>query len=214
MPEGDARGEPAGVGSPAADGHERLTDHFNRVGDGDPGEDIRLAAIRERVAQVLAQEAGSLRGMIDGAIERPQLTCLVHDVWLKLERAGSWDSRAHFLAAVARAAREVLIDQARKRSLRGKRRPLEARDSTDFQLPAAEADRLLRLEAFLSTLACEGPASKRAAHVAGLRLFGGLSCSTIAQVEGVSTRTIERDWRYARAWLAVALAEDANAEAP
>lgn len=212
MPEGEARGEPAGVGSAAADGHERLTDHFNRVGVGDPGERVRLAAIRERVAQVLAKEAGGLRGMVDGAIERPQLTCLVQDVWLKLERAGTWDSRAHFLAAVARAAREVLIDQARKRNLRGERRPLEAHEASDLEIPTAQAERLLHLEALLGELAAEGASGERAARVAGLRLFGGLSCSTIAEVEGVSTRTIERDWRYAQAWLADAAGEGGGSE--
>lgn len=194
-------------------GPEHLTDHFNRAAH-DPidAEGVRLAAIRERTAAVLVGEHGGLTGLADAWVDRPQLTCLVQDVWLKLEAGGPWQSRAHFLGAVARAARQVLIDQARKRQRRHSHAPMNGAGDADdrasghIELTSAQADCLLDFERLLDELAAEGsPGCERAARVAGLRLFGGLSCAVIAQAEGLSTRTVERDWLYARAWLAEAL---------
>lgn len=207
---GAAVGADVGVGV----GVERLTDHFNRVAD-DPfvAEGVRLAAMREAVAAVLMREKGGLAGRADAWVDRPQLTCLVQDVWLKLESGGPWQSRAHFLGAVARAARQVLIDQARKRQRRHAHAPMngaadaDERASGHIELTSAQADRLLDIERLLHELAAEGsPNSERAARVASLRLFGGLPCRLIAEAEGVSTRAVERDWAYARAWLANGLA--------
>jgi RNA polymerase sigma factor (TIGR02999 family) len=199
---------------------EHLTDHFNRAAaDPRDAERVRLAAIRERTAAVLIQETGGLAGTADAWIDRPQLTCLVQDVWLKLERGGHWESRAHFLGAVARAARQVLIDQARKRQRRHASMPMGHLDNQDghadrARLTDGQAHHLLAVERLLHELAAEGsPGCERAARVAGLRLFGGLPSDIIARTEGVSTRTVERDWLYARAWLASALKREGVAPA-
>lgn len=213
----DAAREHRGKAAP-----EHLTDQFNRAAD-DPfdAERVRLAAMREAVAAVLMREKGGLAGLADAWADRPQLTCLVQDVWLKLESGGPWQSRAHFLGAVARAARQVLVDQARKRQRCHAHAPMNgAADADDpatgqFELTDTQARRLLAVERMLHELATEGsPGCERAARVAGLRLFGGLSCAVIAQAEGLSTRTVERDWLYARAWLASALEREAEPLGP
>lgn len=197
---------------------EHLTDHFNRLAH-NPGdaERVRLDAIRERTAAILMQETGRLHGMADAWVDRPQLTCLVQDVWLKLENGGPWQSRAHFLGAVARAARQVLIDLARKRQRRHEHAPVghhggcDDRGQMTGELTGEEAQHLLNIERLLHELAAEGShGCERAARVAGLRLFGGLSCAVIAQAEGVTTRTVERDWAYARAWITEALGREDN----
>lgn len=222
MRQGGARQETVGANGGANLGVERLTDHFNRVAD-DPfvAEGVRLAAMREAVAAVLMREKGGLAGRADAWVDRPQLTCLVQDVWLKLESGGPWQSRAHFLGAVARAARQVLIDQARKRQRRHAHAPMNGAGDADdlasghIELTSAQADRLLDIERLLHELAAEGsPGCERAARVASLRLFGGLPSSIIAQAEGVSTRAIERDWAYARAWLANGLANRLERSSP
>lgn len=170
-----------------------------------------MEAIRERVAAILLREAGGLGGSADAWVERPGLTCLAQDVWLRLERSGPWESRAHFLGAVARSARQVLIDLARKRQRRHEQAPVDHAQDVDTQPDPTpvDASHLLGIERLLHELAGEGsPNCERAARVAGLRLFGGLSSSVIAEAEGLSTRTVERDWLYARAWLAEALSRE------
>lgn len=179
----------------------RLTDHFNRVTpETVQDERMRLNAIRSQVARVMAREAGGLAGRAD----RPNLTCVVQDVWLKLERGGPWASRSHFLGAAANAARQVLIDEARRRS----RRPAgEVRDVAEMPDPVLDtraAGLIETLGELLDRLRAEEP---RAARALAWRVFGGLSPAVIAETEGVSKRTIERDIVYARAWIAARLDE-------
>jgi len=209
-------------------GGDGLTDHFNRRGgDPDRSELVRLAAIREKAAAILACEVGGVRGVAGGALgggDRPGLTQLVQEVWLKLEGGGSWDSREHFLAAAARASRQVLIDEARRRARRGRTVPLDATGPPtpanptpatpcDEPLSMGEAQLLLAIDRALGELAGEGDeACARAASVARLRIFGGLSCAVIAVSEGFSRRTAERDWRFARAYLASRLEADLRGE--
>lgn len=138
-------------------------------------------------------------------------TELVHEAFLKLGRshAASWESRAHFFGAAARAMRQVLVDFARRRSTlkRGKGLrpvPLEAAE-LELEL---ELDNMLVLDRALDAL---GTANERLRHVVELRFFGGLSETDIAHMLGVSSRTVERDWLKARLFLLSAIEAEAEA---
>ena len=134
-------------------------------------------------------------------------TGLVHEAYLKLVQLDrvQWQSRAHFLAIAAQAMRNILVSHARsrKRLKRGGGAPHgsleEAEDrAAAAELPAAEADRILALEAALERLAEKNP---RHARVVECRFFGGMTAEETAVVLEVSLGTVKRDWSLLRKWL-------------
>jgi|GEM_PF-2996518 len=172
--------------------HEDLTRYLNRdvpAAAADEAERVRVGLIREAARPQLSRELGGLRGRAD----RPDLTHLVQEVWLKLERSQRWESRGHFLAAASRATRQVLVDEARKRSRRVRTVGFESQSEPRFRPDLPE-----RLDSLLGELEAADPV---AARIAGFRLFGGLPIAVIAEVEGISVRQVYRHWQYARAWL-------------
>ena len=137
--------------------------------------------------------------------ERPghtlQPTVLVHEAYMKLidQESLRWNDRAHFLAIAARAMRQILIDYARRRGTDKRGGPWK-RVTLDDEIalgPGPDLE-LLDLNSALERLAA---LDGRAAHVAELRLFGGLSVEEAAHVLSVSPRTIKADWAMARMWL-------------
>ena len=129
-----------------------------------------------------------------------QTTALINEAYLKLvEQSVSWQSRAHFFGIAARLMRQLLVDYARARQ-----RLKRGGDLQQISLTAAagiaqeQAVDLLALDGALETLAEVDPQSSR---VVELRFFGGLTIEETAQVMGISTPTVERGWRAARAWL-------------
>lgn len=128
-------------------------------------------------------------------------TAVVHEAYLRLvdqERA-SWNDRGHFLAIAATAIRHILVDYARrqKRLKRGgERRPVTLDEA--MILANERADTLLALDEALSDLAAM---SERLSRVVECRFFAGLTTEDTAAALQVTTRTVERDWRKARAWL-------------
>ena len=130
-------------------------------------------------------------------------TALVHEAWLKLKDSPSVGLKAisHFKAIAARAMRQVLVDEARKRNAR-KRGAGEAIlvSFGDITEPMAScAEEMLVLDAALKELASLSP---RQAQVVESRFFGGLTGADIAAELRVSESVIDRDWRAAKAWLA------------
>jgi RNA polymerase sigma factor (TIGR02999 family) len=130
-----------------------------------------------------------------------QATGLVHEAYLRLADGGQtrWDGRGHFFAAAAEAMRRILIDQARRRNAdkRGgefHRVPLENAELAEDQ-PGAD---LVALDESLNRLEVQDPL---AAKVVKLRYFAGLSMPETAEALGISLRTAERNWTYARTWL-------------
>jgi RNA polymerase sigma factor (sigma-70 family) len=112
---------------------------------------------------------------------------------------GPWNSRGHFFAAAAEAMRRILVESARKkqRLKRGggmQRVELEPVDSTAPE----SADDLLALDAALQRLAADEPLI---AQVVQLRYFAGLTIEQVAEALGISVRTANRHWAYAKAWL-------------
>lgn len=133
-------------------------------------------------------------------------TALLHETFLKLagERPLPAEDRAHFLAIVARAMRQVLIDQARRRGAE-KRGGSGAAVFTlgDAVDPRGVTDgEFLALHRALDRL---GTVDPRRAQVVEYRFIGGMSVEETALAMGISEPTVKRDWRVARTWLAEAL---------
>jgi RNA polymerase sigma factor (TIGR02999 family) len=131
-----------------------------------------------------------------------QATALVHEAYLRLvdaEGRRSWDGRGHFFAAAAEAMRRILIDSARRKQRPkhgGDRYRVDLDDAGDAIAPPV--DDLLALDHALEKLASEDRVS---ADLVKLRYFAGLSIDEAAAALGLSPRTADRRWAYARAWL-------------
>jgi RNA polymerase sigma factor (TIGR02999 family) len=149
--------------------------------------------LRQLAAQKMAQEAPG---------QTLQPTALVHEAYLRLvggDREKPWDGRGHFFAAAAEAMRRILVENARrKKRLRhgGGRKQLEV-DAMDLAADAAD-ERLLALDEAMTKLAAEEPT---VAEVVKLRYFAGFTIEQTAEALGISVRTANRHWAYARAWL-------------
>lgn len=178
--------------------------HAAAAGDGEAA-----AALLPRVyAELRTLAAARLRRAPPG--QTLQATALVHEAYLALvgKQDPGWNGRGHFFGAAAQAMREIVIDQARRKAAR-KRGGDWARAEVEVDevglvggggLPDED---LLALDEALTRLEAEHP---ERARVVVLRHYGGLQEAEIAEVMGVSTRTVERAWRFARAWLHAALA--------
>jgi RNA polymerase sigma-70 factor, ECF subfamily len=137
--------------------------------------------------------------------ERPgfslQSTDLVHEVYLRLVNAREleWQHRAHFFAVSATLMRRILLDRARRRAAAkrgGKVEPLDLTRTLD--IGQTKARQLVALDDALNALAEVDP---RKSRIVELRFFGGLSVKETAEVVKVSSDTVMRDWKMARAWL-------------
>ncbi|MGE0375713.1 MAG: ECF-type sigma factor [Planctomycetaceae bacterium] len=138
-------------------------------------------------------------------LERPDLTiqstALVHEAYLRLTQGAAppyWRDQLHFISAFAQAMRRVLVESARrraalKRGANATRRPLEAAEPD-----ASSAEEILALDESLDRLSRVDP---QKADVVRLRYFTGLTIPEIAEALGISPRTADRHWAYARAWL-------------
>lgn len=131
-----------------------------------------------------------------------QATALVHEAYLRLvdvEKAQHWDSRGHFFVAAAEAMRRILVDSARRKRS-AKRGGLLARQDLDEATIAAPgaSDDLLALNEALTKLAAT---DRQTADLVKLRYFAGMTVKEAAEALGVSSRTADNHWAYARAWL-------------
>lgn len=141
--------------------------------------------------------------------ETLQTTALVNEAYLKLvnQQEVGWHDRVHFFSVAATAMRHIIVDYARQRSRKkrgGGVRPLPLNETV--LAAEAQADTFLALDRALNRLAT---LNERLAEIVEYRFFGGMTEEEIAALYGVSERTVRRDWRKAKAWLAAALAEPA-----
>jgi RNA polymerase sigma factor (TIGR02999 family) len=143
--------------------------------------------------------ASRLARIAPGQTLRP--TALVHEAWLRMVSADqrTWENRAHFFAAAAEVMRHVLVDNVRRKA-RIKRGGNQQRlDIDGLELAATSPDeKVLLIDEALELLQVE---DAEKARVVVLKFFGGLTDKEAALSLGVTERTIERHWAYAKAWL-------------
>jgi len=136
--------------------------------------------------------------------ERPghtlQTTALLHEAYVQLVgQEVEWQNRAHFFAVSAQVMRHILVDYARQRGSAKRGGELQRVDLNSEAIVSRERAReLIALDEALKALNELYP---RRSQVVELRYFGGLNNAEAAAVMNVSAATIERDWRFARAWL-------------
>jgi RNA polymerase sigma factor (TIGR02999 family) len=178
-------------------GSERVTRILNAVQDGDE------AAADELLPLVYAElrRLAHARVSAEKHAHSVQATSLVHQAYLRLvgNRNPHWDGRGHFFAAAAEAMRRILIERARQRaSLKrgGDLQRVDFDEARDGVSPAA--DHLLALDAALDGLEARDPMM---ANVVKLRYFAGLTVAETADALSLSTRSVNRQWTAARAWL-------------
>jgi RNA polymerase sigma factor (TIGR02999 family) len=174
-----------------------MTQLLFQAGEGDQRATDRLLTL---VYDELRQLAGGMmrRERLDHTL---QGTALVHEAYLKLidQTRAQWQNRAHFFAVTAQAIRRILVDHARGHA-RQKRGGERAKLVLDEGLAASyqqEID-LIALDEALLKLA---ERNQQQARIVEMRFFAGLTIEETASVVGVSPSTVEREWRYARAWL-------------
>ncbi len=175
----------------------QITDWLTRLNAGDRrAVDLLLPVVYEDLRALAERE---LRNEYSDHTLQP--TALVHETYVRMlgQQRVVWQNRAHFLGVAAQAMRRILVDHARaKHSI--KRGGGQRRLSLDAELHYDEthATDLIDLDDALTRLANLYPDKAR---VVELRFFGGLTTEDIAAVLNVTTRTIERHWHFARAWL-------------
>jgi len=172
---------------------ESVTTWLELWRDGDPEAIERVTALvyqdlRRLAAYHLKRESNA---------DTLQATVLVHEVYLRMSslRSIDWRGRAHFISVVTKMMRQILVDQAR------------ARKSAKRDAGAVEEIPLIPEHRQLDTLAVDQALDRiskpypRCAQIVELRFFGDLDFKEIAGIMDLSLATVERDWRFARAWL-------------
>ncbi len=175
-----------------------VTRILSAIEQGDPSAAEQLLPLvydelRKLAAQKMAQEKPG---------QTLQATALVHEAYVRLvdvEKAQHWDSRGHFFAAAAEAMRRILVENARRKR-RARHGGGHARVDLDEDEPPASSsdDLVLTVDQSLAALAEQ---NAQAAELVKLRYFAGLALPQAAQALGVSPRTADRLWAYAKAWL-------------
>jgi len=134
-----------------------------------------------------------------------QPTALVHEAWLRLaqQSRSQWKNQEHFYAVAAEVMRRILVDRARRRRSCKHGGQLERVELDAIELPSAGSDDLvLQVHEALERLVADDPEK---AQVVKLRFYVGLGNREIAALLGVSEKTVQRHWLFAKAWLARAV---------
>jgi RNA polymerase sigma factor (TIGR02999 family) len=175
-----------------------VTRILSAIEEGDPHAAEQLLPLvyeelRKLAAERMAQEKPG---------QTLQATALVHEAYLRLvdvDKVQRWNSRGHFFAAAAEAMRRILIETARRKQGPKQGGHLARQDLDAVDLAAPESPELvLALDEALQKLTEQ---DKSAAEVVRLRFFAGLPLPEVAKLLGISPRTADRLWAYARAWL-------------
>lgn len=183
---------------------EQATQILNAIGAGDKSAADQLMPLVYR----------ELHGLAEGQFRRQpadhtlQPTALVHEAFLRLINQSDvkWKDRSHFFAVAATAMRQILTDHARRKNADkrgGDWRKVELHEGA----AAASGDGEIDLIALDDALGRLEAMDARKHRVVELRFFGGLTVEEIAALLDVSITTVESDWRSARAWLMVQLAD-------
>ncbi|HVF51142.1 MAG TPA: sigma-70 family RNA polymerase sigma factor [Pyrinomonadaceae bacterium] len=169
---------------------------------------------REAMDDLLPLVYKELRQLADRYLRRErsdhtlQATALVHEAYLKLidQRNVQWQNRAHFFGVAAQAMRRILVDHARNHQA-AKRGSGGQKISLDEGLMVTDerAHELVALDDALNELA---GFDEQKGRIVELRFFGGLTIEETAEVLGIGTATVIREWRMAKAWLYQSISGD------
>ena len=174
-----------------------ITELLAQMSDDNPG----------ATSELMARVYGELHRLAAAYMRRErgdhtlQTTALVHEAYLRLvgQRGIAWKNRAHFLGIAAQMMRRILVDHARAHVCRRRGGPQERVSLDEVCIsPRTHSADLVALDEALTRLA---QIDARQAQVVELRFFGGLTAEETARMLGVSTKTVNRDWLVARAWL-------------
>lgn len=177
---------------------QTITRLLRRARDGDDGAyDELLPLVYEDLRSIARRH---MAGQPDG--HTLQATDLLHEAWMKLTQGdgAAFEDRGHFLRVASTAMRTILVDHARSKLAlkRGAGRRVGTSPSAFPVATEADHDTVLAINDAVEHLEEVQPALARLVE---MRLFGGLTHAEVAEVLGVTIRTVERDWRAARAWL-------------
>jgi RNA polymerase sigma factor (TIGR02999 family) len=183
---------------------EQVTQILHAVGAGDPQAAEELLPLlydelRKLAAQKMARE-------LPGQTLQP--TALVHEAWLRLVQANDrgFENRAHFFGAAAEAMRRILIEAARRKHSQQRGGHLHREELNESSLVLERpTDEILAVDEALTRLAGADPL---AADLVKLRYFVGMSLPEAAEALGISPRTADRVWAYARSRLQQELGPD------
>jgi RNA polymerase sigma factor (TIGR02999 family) len=154
---------------------------------------------------------GELKGMAGALLDHERVnhtlqpTALVHEAWIRLidgSQVGD-GGRGHFLAVAAQAMRRILVEHARARQRIKRGGEWRRVDVTSEVADASAEEEILAIDGELEVLA---GLSARQARIVEMRYFTGLSLEEVAAALEISPRTVEREWRFARAWIGERLA--------
>jgi RNA polymerase sigma factor (TIGR02999 family) len=180
--------------------------------ENDPGEVTRLLfelkagnhAAEERLIPLVYKELrhiASARLRQESAHHSLQPTALVHEAYLRLTQLQEidWQSRSHFFAVSATVMRRILVDHARANQAKKRGDGMGTISLNDALFPAPEREpEILALDEALERLA---RLDERQSKIVELRFFAGMNEEETGHVLGISSRTVKRDWRAAKAWL-------------
>jgi RNA polymerase sigma factor (TIGR02999 family) len=175
-----------------------VTQILSRIEDGDPAAAGQLLPLvydelRKLAAARMSQENPG---------QTLQATALVHEAYLRLvdrDRAQHWDNRGHFFAAAAEAMRRILVENARRKNRLKRGGEMSRLELEDVPIVAKGIhEDLIALDAALDRLRA---VDSQAVELVHLRYFVGISNAEAAELLGISARTADRVWSFARAWL-------------
>jgi RNA polymerase sigma-70 factor, ECF subfamily len=173
---------------------------------------LLLARLREgnqdAASELVPLVYGELRRMARAYMQRERpnhtlgATALVHEAYMRLvgDESAHWQNRAHFFAIAAHSMRQVLLDYARRRHA-DKRGGVNARKvdiDAELLIAPEKLEDVIAIDEALERLATIDP---RQSRLVELRFFAGLSVEEAAEVMGISSVTVKREWRSAKAWL-------------
>ena len=169
--------------------------------NGDSSEDLVNAVYAELHRLAKSQFAKQNSG------QTLQATALVNEAYARLfsGQPSAWKNRRHFFAVAAKVMRQVMVDQARRKHAQKRGGADSPKRLEDYEIAAPEkSERVLQVHDALDRLAETDP---EAAELVKLRFFVRLTIAEAAEVMGVSVRTANRTWDYARSWLRVEIEE-------
>lgn len=191
-------------GSAIPEPRQELTKLLNQIQGGDARAVDRLTPVLYTELRHLARQ----KLYFERRNHTLNTTALVHEAYLHLvdQRQVTWESRAHFLAIAATIMRRILLSYAARRKTlkRGGDAARVPLDEIHEAISEARADELLALDEALLRFAAF---DKRGAQIVEYRYFAGLTQKEIAEVLGISERTVRRTWFMAKAWLIRELTE-------